>query len=348
MRQLPVRIAISFEFLCVHLFYSSFGLPPISFSNLVLSGHQSIQASESIRKEYDRKCDQLRHQFAKDVSAQVIDKTRAVVKDLHSRIIVALHAVDSISKRIEKMRDDELQPQLVEMIQGLIRMWKAMLECHHAQYITISLAYHAKTSTGTHLGDAQRQIMTQLQDEIECFGLSFADWVNSHTSYVESLNGWMQNCIWQPQEQRSKRRRAFSPPRVLAPSIFVLCRDWSFGIKALPSEELRDAIKAFLYDLHNSIRQQQGEEEMQKPQRKLDLDNNGGESDYKDDDDEEKSDGKSSNLSCIHGSLAKVLDQLTKFSEASLKMCEDIRQKNETARIAYSKYWSSRAQGTCN
>lgn len=63
-------------------------------------------------------CDQLRHQFAKDLSAQVIDKTRSVTKDLHSRITVALHAVNSISKRIEKMRDEELQPQLIELIQG--------------------------------------------------------------------------------------------------------------------------------------------------------------------------------------------------------------------------------------
>jgi hypothetical protein len=48
----------------------------------------------------------------------VIDKTRAVVKDLHSQIRVAIHSVDSISKRIEKIRDEELQPQLVELIQG--------------------------------------------------------------------------------------------------------------------------------------------------------------------------------------------------------------------------------------
>jgi hypothetical protein len=48
----------------------------------------------------------------------VIDKTRAVVKDLHSRVSVAIQAVDVISKRIEKIRDEELQPQLVELIQG--------------------------------------------------------------------------------------------------------------------------------------------------------------------------------------------------------------------------------------
>lgn len=50
----------------------------------------------------------------------MIDKTRAVVKDLHSRVSVVIQAVDAISKRIEKIRDEELQPQLVELIQGYI------------------------------------------------------------------------------------------------------------------------------------------------------------------------------------------------------------------------------------
>ncbi|XP_059624302.1 protein ALTERED PHOSPHATE STARVATION RESPONSE 1-like isoform X2 [Cornus florida] len=297
--------------------------------------YDEVKASESIRKEYDLKCNQLRHQFAKDLSAQVIDKTRAVVKDLHSRIRVALHAVDSISKRIEKMRDEELQPQLVELIQGLIRMWKAMLECHHAQYITISLAYHAKSSTGTPQGDAQRQIMSQLQHEIDCFGLSFANWISSHTSYVEALNGWLQNCILQPRE-RSKGRRAFSPRRVLAPPIFVLCRDWSAGIKDLPSDELSKSIKAFLSDLHHSAGHQM--EELQDKQRTLDASNN----EELESKDGEKNDDRSSKLCCIQASLTKVLDRLTKFSEASLKMYEDIRQKSEAARNAYSNYKPAR------
>lgn len=288
--------------------------------------YDEVKAIESIRKEYDRKCVQLRHQFAKGLSTHVIDKTRAVVKDLHSRIRVALHAVDAISKRIEKMRDDELQPQLVELIQGLIRMWKSMLECHHAQYITISLAYHAKTSSTNAPRETQKQIITELEEEIECFGLSFANWINSHTTYVEALNGWLQNRILQPREG-SNRRRAFLPPQVLVPPIFVLSRDWSAGIKALPSEELSDAIKGFLSDLRHSIRQQAEE------QKTVDLsktEESGGKV-------EEKIDDRSSNLCSIHASLAKVLDRLTKFSEASLKMCEDIRQKCETARNAY--YW---------
>ncbi|EEF29247.1 protein ALTERED PHOSPHATE STARVATION RESPONSE 1 [Ricinus communis] len=287
--------------------------------------YDEVKASDGIRKEYDRKCDQLRHQFAKDHSAEVIDKTRAVVKDLHSRIIVAIHSVDTISKRIEKMRDEELQPQLLELIQGLIRMWKAMLECHHAQYITISLAYHSRNTTGTPQGDTRRQIMAVLLEEIECFGLSFANWVSSHASYVEALNGWLQNCILQPQE-RCRNRKPFSPRRALAPPIFILSRDWSAGLKSLPSEKLSSAIQTFLSDLCHLMGQQA---ELQKKESKEDTKN--GELESKED---EKSE-VSSNLCCIHASLSKVLDSLNKFSEASLKMYEDIRQKSEAARVAY-------------
>jgi hypothetical protein len=49
-----------------------------------------------------------------------IDKTRATVKDLHSRILVAIQRIDMVSKNIEDLRDKELQPQLEELIE---RYW---------------------------------------------------------------------------------------------------------------------------------------------------------------------------------------------------------------------------------
>ncbi|RZC85170.1 hypothetical protein C5167_007781 [Papaver somniferum] len=286
-----------------------------------------VKASEYIRKEYEQKCDQLRHQFAKDVNPYAIDKTRAIVKDLHSRIRVALHAVDSIAKRIEKLRDEELQPQLVELIRGLIRMWKVMLECHHTQYITISLAYHVKNSTmASTQGESYKLIVGNLQHEIEYFESNFVDWISAYKSYVEALNGWLQLCIVLPPE-RSRARRSFSPRRALAPPIFVLSGDWSAGIKTLPSEELKDAIRAFASELQTSIKQI---EEYEKTQESSDLE--------KSRENEDKEDGKCdkpSNLRNIHTSLTKALDRLTKFAEASLKMYVQICKESETARKAY-------------
>lgn len=79
-----------------------------------------FQASEMVRRDYDVKCKILRELESKGETSQKIDKTRAVVKDLHSRIRVAIHRIHSISKRIEDLRDNELQPQLEELIEGYV------------------------------------------------------------------------------------------------------------------------------------------------------------------------------------------------------------------------------------
>ncbi|KAK9096723.1 hypothetical protein Sjap_022220 [Stephania japonica] len=293
--------------------------------------YDEVKASESIKKDYDQRCNQLRHLFAKDANSHVIDKTRAVVKDLHSQLRVALHAVDSIAKRIEKLRDEELQPQLLELIQGFTRMWKDMLECHHAQYITISLAYHAKISTGPMDRESHRQVCLQLEHEIECFGVSFANWIAAHQSYVEALNGWLQTCIILPQE-RSNRRRAFSPRRDLAPSIFVLCRDWAAGTKGLPAEEVTNAIKGFASELHVTRQVEEEQHETRVETNHEGSAENNGETESR----EDESSNQSCNMSSIQASLVKLLDKLTKFAEASRKMYEEIRQSAEAAQVAYT------------
>ncbi|XP_026450791.1 nitrate regulatory gene2 protein-like [Papaver somniferum] len=282
--------------------------------------YAEVKASERVKKKYDQKCNQLRHQFARDTSAEMIDKTRAVIKDLHSQIRVSLHAIDTIAKRIEKIRDEELRPQLAELIQGFICMWKIMLECHHAQYITISLAYHSKSSTTQACGEQYRQALNHLQHAVGCFITSFAGWIDAHKSYVEAVNGWLQNCILLPRE-RFKGRRVFSPRRALAPPIFVLCRDWSVGIKALPSRGVVHAFEALFSVLHQL-------EKEQKKQEHLDKRNGPNGDDRKND--------KPSNLIVIHPNLNIALDRLTKFTEASLKMCECIGQASEMAEVAYT------------
>ena len=47
-----------------------------------------------------------------------VDKTCAALRSLHTRLKVSIHTVQSISRRIEILRDEELHPQLMELIQG--------------------------------------------------------------------------------------------------------------------------------------------------------------------------------------------------------------------------------------
>ncbi|CAL9206605.1 protein ALTERED PHOSPHATE STARVATION RESPONSE 1-like [Musa acuminata AAA Group] len=291
--------------------------------------YDEIKASEHIRKAYDQKCSQLRHQVAQDLSPRLIDKTRAVVKDLHSRVTVAIQSVDSISKRIENMRDEELLPQLVELIQGLIRMWKAMLECHHAQFITISLAYHAKTSTAATHREAYKQALIHLQHEIEYFSYSFSNWINAHKFYVEALSAWLQKCILQPRERRKGRRTIFPPRHAISPPIFVVCNDWLAGLKSVPTEELFDSIKSIVSVIHDSFEQPIEEKQMEKvpdEPEKTEVPENKEGNHCK----------RYLNLDNLQACLTRAFDWLTKFAEASMRVYEDVKQGNEIARVAYS------------
>lgn len=71
-----------------------------------------------MRKNYEKKCSQLRNQDVRGDDELSLDKTRAAVKDLYARILVAIRSAESISERIQKMRDEELQPQIVELLKG--------------------------------------------------------------------------------------------------------------------------------------------------------------------------------------------------------------------------------------
>lgn len=60
----------------------------------------------------------MRNQDIRGDDELSMDKTRAAVKDLYAGILIAIQSAESISKRIQKLRDEELQPQIVELLKG--------------------------------------------------------------------------------------------------------------------------------------------------------------------------------------------------------------------------------------
>ncbi|CAA2975639.1 Hypothetical predicted protein [Olea europaea subsp. europaea] len=82
--------------------------------------YQEVRAGERIRKAYEKKCAQLRNQDVKGKEPPLSDKTRESLTDLHTQIKVSIHLVESASKRIETLRDEELEPQILELVQGYV------------------------------------------------------------------------------------------------------------------------------------------------------------------------------------------------------------------------------------
>ncbi|KAF3789648.1 hypothetical protein EJ110_NYTH17934 [Nymphaea thermarum] len=211
-----------------------------------------VKASGFIRREYDMQCKQLRHLQARDEKSVRIDKTRARVKDLHSRILVAIQRIDSISRKIEELRDKELHPQLEELVGGLAQMWKMMFECHQNQHAIVTAAYLSTQAEYPANSQLHRQLAIDLVNELSSLNLSFTKWMSAQKSYLKSLYDWLLKCVPQRHKSGTRRKRQnmqFSPRKDGAPPIFVTCRDWFDQLNGLPVKEISCAVKNLAHEV---------------------------------------------------------------------------------------------------
>lgn len=73
-----------------------------------------------MRVKHDRKAIKLNHLVEKGAEPQKIESLRSEVRGLSTKIRIAIQIVDRISVKMNKLRDEELWPQLNELIQGYV------------------------------------------------------------------------------------------------------------------------------------------------------------------------------------------------------------------------------------
>ncbi|KAL3534909.1 hypothetical protein ACH5RR_003370 [Cinchona calisaya] len=240
-------------------------------SNMFLHGHQStldrlfawekklyqeVREGERVRIAYEKKCLQLRNQDDKGADPSLISKTRASIRDLHTQIKVSIHSVEAISKRIETLRDEELLPQLRELVQGLARMWKVMAECHQLQKRTLDEAKILLAGTPSKLSGTKKYTLVSqsephhlarsaanLETELRNWRSSFESWIISQRSYIHALTGWLLRCI---RLEPDISKLPFSPRRSLGvPPIFVICIQWSRFLDDIHAVPVLDGLDFF-------------------------------------------------------------------------------------------------------
>lgn len=72
---------------------------------------------------YDREYARLKALDDRGAESYKIDSTRAAINKLITKISMTIKSVDAIARRIHKLRDEELQPQLVELIHGYVNIF---------------------------------------------------------------------------------------------------------------------------------------------------------------------------------------------------------------------------------
>ncbi|KAJ0259049.1 hypothetical protein HA466_0077400 [Hirschfeldia incana] len=290
--------------------------------------YDEVKGSQTVRREYDEKCRVLRELESEGKGSKTIDKTRAVVKDLHSRIRVAIHRIDSISRRIEELRDKELQPQLEELIEGLSRMWEVMLECHKVQFRLISSCYRSGNIKLNMQSELHRQVTSHLEDELRALASSFTKWITGQRSYIKAINEWLEKCVTLPQRSSKRKRRVPEiSPRNHGPPIYATCGIWLEKLEALPTKEVSSSIKALASDVARFLPRQ--EKNRNKKHRSGENQN-----DHMLQQDEMLEDC-GPGFDRFRTSLEGFAGQLNQFAELSVKMYEELKQGIQEAKDKY-------------
>ncbi|GAA0143578.1 hypothetical protein LIER_04232 [Lithospermum erythrorhizon] len=231
--------------------------------------YEEVKSGDNTQKLYEKKCNQLQSQDVRG-DGHTVDKTRSSVKDLYSRILVAIRSAETISERIEKLRDEELQPQIFELLQGLMRTWAVMLGFHEIQNKVIS---EVKTfncpSYGKFCNDSHRLATLQLEAELHNWRTCFTEYIAAQKAYVKALHGWLSRFVVPEVEYNSHGGNRGPTPLCQAngPPLLMICLVWLSSLEKLPDKSVAVAIKNCAKDVR-SLWIQQGEEQQQK--RKVD------------------------------------------------------------------------------
>uniref|UniRef100_A0A803PY85 Uncharacterized protein n=1 Tax=Cannabis sativa TaxID=3483 RepID=A0A803PY85_CANSA len=291
--------------------------------------YDEVKASESVRREYDIKCRFLRQQESNAESSQKIDKTRSDIKDLHSRIRVAIHRIYSISKRIEEIRDKELQPQLEELIGGLSRMWEVMLDCHKLQFDIISVALNNGNAKLSVHQESHRQITLRLENELHSLSSSFSKWIGAQKSYIDSLNKWLFKCVSIAENSTKRKRKSYSWQNVrnYGPPIYVVCDLWLEEMNKLQYKDVVDSIKSLAAETSHLLPRHE------KKDGKADNRSASAVNGLRDDGLEDVISG----LNSFRSSLVAFFGQLNNFADSSVQMYVKLDKAIENAKHIYER-----------
>ncbi|GAB2231929.1 hypothetical protein Droror1_Dr00010948 [Drosera rotundifolia] len=223
-----------------------------------------VKNAEALKMEHEKRVEQVRKLELKRANYMKTEKTRKEVEKLESQMDVASQAIQTTSAEIIKLRETELYPQLLELVKGLMSMWRSMYECHQVQRHIVNQLKFLNTFPSTEpTSELHRQSALQLEVELNQWHQSFCNLVKAQRDYIQSLTGWLRLSLFQMNKSHVHQARQDS-------TIYSLCEQWQLGIDHVPDRVASEGIRSLLLVIHD-IAVQQGEEHRQK--RKSDAAN---------------------------------------------------------------------------
>lgn len=211
--------------------------------------YDEVKAGELMKIEYQKKVALLHRQKKRGASPETLEKTKAAVSHLHTRYIVDMQSMDSTVSEINRLRDKQLYPKLVDLVDGMAKMWGIMQVEHNSQLKIVAdlrnldISVSSKETSEQH-HERTHQLWTVLQE----WHSQFQSLMKNQKEYIRALNDWLKlNLV--PIESNLKEKVS-SPPRVIRPPIQPLLYAWHDLLEKLPDDRARGVIHTFAEVMH--------------------------------------------------------------------------------------------------
>ncbi|XP_002516075.2 protein ROLLING AND ERECT LEAF 2 [Ricinus communis] len=223
--------------------------------------YDEVKAGEIMKFEYQKKVALLNRQKKRGSNSESLEKLKAAVSHLHTRYIVDMQSMDSTVAEINHLRDEQLYPKLVQLVDGMATMWETM-QYHHDNQSKIVYALRSLDISQSlkETSEYHYDRTCQLCGVVRDWHAQFCRLIDYQKDYIKALNNWIKlNLI--PIESNLKEKVS-SPPRIQNPPIHVLLIAWHDHLDKLPDEIARSAISNFAAVVQTIVHHQEEEVKM--------------------------------------------------------------------------------------
>ncbi|XP_071686758.1 protein ALTERED PHOSPHATE STARVATION RESPONSE 1-like [Rutidosis leptorrhynchoides] len=149
-----------------------------------------VKVGEMKKREYQKKVASLDKLRKRGASNDLLERTQDVVTHMQTRYIVDLQSIESTVSEINCLRDEQLYPKLVRLIEKMSFMWKNMRQQHQHQF---EIVQELKSFKFSHKETSERNLINtqRLYLHVRIWGSEFEKLITRQKEYIKSLNNWL-------------------------------------------------------------------------------------------------------------------------------------------------------------
>ncbi|KAK6124975.1 hypothetical protein DH2020_041249 [Rehmannia glutinosa] len=199
---------------------------------------------EQMKLEYQKKVASLNKLKKRGSNTEALEKMKAAVSHLHTRYIVDMQSMDSTVSEINRLRDDQLYPKLVALVDGMATMWETIrLQQENQSKIVQDLRLLDISQAPKETSDHHHERTRQLGGVVQEWYTNFSELMSQQKEYIKALNNWLKlNLV--PIDTNWKEKVS-SPGRPQNPPIQMILHAWHDYLEKLPDEPAKATINNF-------------------------------------------------------------------------------------------------------